>query len=33
MQIAIVLAKKYKGRVGKEKAYRKMLDQAQALVG
>ncbi|MFZ9736403.1 MAG: hypothetical protein ACO3EZ_00165 [Prochlorotrichaceae cyanobacterium] len=31
MQIAIVLAKKYKGRVGKDTAYKRMLEKAQAL--
>lgn len=31
MQIALVLAKKYKGRVGKETAYKRMLEKAHAL--
>ncbi len=31
-QIAIVLAKKYKGRVGKETAYKRLLEKAQALI-
>jgi hypothetical protein len=31
-QIAIVLAKKYKGRVGKETAYKRMLEKARTLV-
>lgn len=32
MQIAIVLAKKYKGRVGKDTAYKRMLEKAQTLL-
>ena len=32
MQIAVVLAKKYKGRVGRETAYKRMLEKAQALI-
>lgn len=32
MQIAIVLAKKYKGRVGKDTAYKRMLEKAQAMI-
>jgi hypothetical protein len=31
-QIAIVLAKKYKGRVGKETAYKRLLEKAHALL-
>jgi hypothetical protein len=32
MQIAVVLAKKYKGRVGKDTAYKRMLEKAHTLV-